>query len=321
MYAYLARRLSFGLLVILTVSVLAFSSLRLVPADVVDVMLGLHSTPEAEAALRHQLGLDQPAALQYFRWLAGVLRGDLGVGLRSRLPVASILRQRLPVTLELTILATLTALVIGVPSGVIAALRQYSMADHISTLVSVLGLAIPQFWLATLLILVFSLTWTLLPPGGVLPSVFEDPVGNLKRMVMPVLSLGLPSAALYFRMTRSAMLEVIGTDYMVTAYSKGLSERKAIMFHALKNALIPVATVAGLEITWMLGGSFVIESIFALPGLGLATVRAIYDRDFTVLQGCLLLYSMLVVVGTIAVDLVYLWLDPRISFEQGEFNQ
>lgn len=182
-------------------------------------------------------------------------------------------------------------------------------------MIAMIGLALPEFWLATLLILLFSLTWNLLPPGGLWVSPFDDLGANLKRMIMPALSLGLPSAAIYFRMTRSSMLEVIRSDYMMTAYSKGLSRRRAIVGHALKNAFIPIVTVAGLEVTWMLGGSFIIETIFSLPGLGRATVQAIFERDFTTLQGCLLVYASIVVLVNLVIDVAYAWLDPRIRFD------
>jgi peptide/nickel transport system permease protein len=312
---YLARRLLVGVLLILAVSAAVFASMQFIPADAVDIMLGMGRTPEAAMALRHRLGLDQPPIQRYIGWLAGLLRGDLGQSLITEEPVAAMIRQRLPVTIELAVLATLIAVVIGVPAGIIAAVRQYSIADQVSTALSLVGLALPNFWLGTLLILVFSITWRLLPPGGVLPRVSEDLSANLKRMLMPALSMGLPSAAVYFRMTRSSMLEVIRSDYMMTAYSKGVTERRAVVIHALKNALIPVVTVGGLQITWMLGGSFIIESIFSLPGLGIATVGAIFKRDYTVLQGCVLVYSLAVVVVSIGVDLAYAWLDPRIRYE------
>lgn len=315
MQAYLARRLLLAVFVMFGVTIIAFASMQFIPADVVDLILGKRSTPQAEAALRHNLGLDQPPVQQYVRWLGRLLRGDLAISLRTREPIGDLLRQRLPVTLELALLATLVAIAVGIPTGIIAAVRQYSAADQVSTVVSMIGLSTPDFWLATLLILGLSVTWKVLPPGGLLPSFLDDPVGNLKRMFMPVLSMGLPSAAIYFRMMRSSMLEVIRSDYMMTAYSKGLTERRAILVHALKNAIIPVVTVTGLELTYLLGGSFIIESIFSLPGLGRATVQAIYQRDYTVLQTCLLVYSSMVVIISIGVDFIYAWLDPRIRFD------
>jgi len=314
---YLARRLAVSVVVIFGVTLIAFASIQFIPADVVDIMLGLKSTPKAAAALRHSLGLDQPVVTQYLSWLWEALHGDLGRSLRSDEPILNVLRQRLPVTVELALLSTLLAGAIGIPAGIVAAVRRYGAADQAATIISMLGLSIPDFWLATLLILVVSVAWKLLPPGGVLPGLLADPVGNLKRMAMPALSMGLPAAAVYFRITRSSMLEVICSDYMRTAYAKGLRERRAILGHALKNALIPVVTMSSLEISYMLGGSFIIETIFALPGLGRATLEAIYERDFIMLQGCLLIYALTVVLISIGLDVAYAWLDPRIRFDGG----
>jgi peptide/nickel transport system permease protein len=315
MRAFIVRRLVMSVLVMLGTTMVAFAAVRAVPADVVDLILGRRKTPELEAALRHRLGLDVAPVEQYARWLAGVVRGDLGHSLRTDQPVSELLRQRLPVTIELALLASVVSLAVGLPTGVIAAIRQYSLADKAATVASMLGISIPDFWLATLLIMVFSVGYGLLPSAGALPSFSEDLLGNLKRMILPALALGLPITAAYFRMMRSAMLEVIRSDYITTAFSKGLTERRVIARHALKNALIPVVTVVGLEATWMLGGSFIIETIFSLPGLGRATIQAIQMRDLTVLQGCLLVYSLLVVGMAIVVDLVYGWLDPRIRFD------
>jgi peptide/nickel transport system permease protein len=315
MRAYVARRLLLSVVVIFGVTVIAFAAIQLIPADVVDVILGQWNNPEAAAALRAKLGLDQPPVQQYVRWLALLARGDLGLSLRTRQPVTEALLERLPVTVELALLSILIAMSVGIPAGIVAAIRQYSLADRVSTALAMLGLSMPQFWLATLLIILFSVTLKVLPPGGHLATPMEDPVANLKRMIMPALSLGLPAAAMYLRMTRSSMLEVIRSEYMLTAYSKGLSERRVIVVHALKNALIPVATVTGLQVTWMLGGSFIIETIFSLPGLGKATVEAIFGRDYTMLQGCLLVYSFAVVAISLLIDVLYAWLDPRIRYE------
>lgn len=314
MQRYLARRLLMALVVIFAMTIVAFACIHIIPGDVVDIMLGTHATPEAAAALRHRLGLDQPLLQQYLRWVRGLLRGDLGQSMRSQESVAAMLRERLPVTIELTLLGTLIALALGLPAGIVAAVKRYSLGDQLLTLLAMAGLSMPDFWLATLLVLLFSVTWVLLPSGGLLPRLFSDAGGNLKRMILPALALGLPSAAVHFRMMRSSMLEVIRSDYMRTAYSKGLDERRALLIHALKNAMVPVMTVIGLEVTWMLGGSFIIETIFALPGLGRATVQAIRMRDFVVLQGCLLAYSLIVVGISLAVDVIYAWLDPRIRY-------
>jgi peptide/nickel transport system permease protein len=315
MQRYIITRLLLAIVIAFGVTVVAFASIQLIPADVVDIMLGTRRDPEVAAALRHKLGLDQPPIQQYFRWLARLAQGNLGSSLNTGQPVMGILRQRMPVTLELAFLATSVATLIGIPAGITAAVRQYSTVDKVSTAAAIFGLSVPDFWLATLLILAFSVTWRLFPPGGLLPSLWEDPVGNLKRMAMPALSMGLPSAAVYFRLMRSSMLEVIRSDYMLTAYSKGLTERRVVLVHAVKNAIIPVVTATGLEMTWMLGGAFIVETIFSLPGLGRSTVQAIYERDYTVLQGSLLVFALVVVGISVLTDLAYAALDPRIRYE------
>lgn len=312
MWVYLVRRLSGAIFVVLGITLVAFTAVSFVPADAVDALLGTHSTPDAEAALRHRLGLDLPLWEQYSRWFVGLLRGDLGRSLNSDQPVTEMLRQRFPVTLELSLLATLISIIVGLPAGLVAATRQYSLGDKVSTGISMLGLSMPQFWLGTLLILALSVRWRVLPSAGPLPSLWEHPMANLKRFAMPALAIGLTSASVYFRMTRSSMLEILNSPYIVTAYSKGLRERQVVVVHALKNALIPVVSVGALEVSWVLGGSFILETIFSLPGLGRATVQAIYDRDFVVLQGCLLVYGVVVVGVSTAADLIYGWLDPRI---------
>jgi peptide/nickel transport system permease protein len=315
MSQYLIRRLIVAILTIFVVSILAFSSMQFIPGDAVLLALGQHRSEEAVEVLRHELGLDRPLVEQYIRWLTRLLHGNLGLSMRSREPVVDAIRQRLPVTIELALLATLISVLVGLPAGIVAAVRQYSVVDQISTVGALLGLSVPDFWLATLLMLLFTLRFRLLPAGGAVPSIFQDPAGNIKRMIMPALALGLPSASVYFRMMRSALLEVVNSDYMLTAYSKGLRERRAVVVHGLKNALIPVVTVGGLEVAWMLGGSFILETIFSLPGLGRATIKAIFDRDFTMLQGSLLVYSGIVIGLSIAIDLLYVYLDPRIRLE------
>ena len=315
MPSYLAKRLMVSLVVIFGVTLVAFLAIQFLPSDVVDIMLGLRKTPESAAALRAELGLDRPPVEQYLTWMGRILRGDLGISIRSGEPITDVMRQRLPVTIELALLASIIAILIGVPAGIIAAVRQYSKVDQVSTVFSMLGLSIPDFWLATMLILLFSVTWKLMPPGGLWVSPQVDLGQNLKRILMPALSMGLPSAAIYFRITRSSMLEVIRSDFIVTAYSKGARESRVIFQHALKNAFIPVVTMSSLDFTYLLGGSFIIETIFSLPGLGRATLESIYERDFILLQGCLLVYAIMVVLVNILLDLVYVWLDPRIRLE------
>lgn len=315
MQKYLIQRLLLALVAMIGATLIAYVAIRMIPGDVVDLMLGTKSTPEAEAALRHRLGLDQPPLTQYVNWLVGLFRGDMGTSLRTQESVLDMMRQRIPVTVELSILATLIAFCLGIPTGLVTAIRQYSLLDKISTVIAMLGISMPEFWIGTLLPLLFTVTWQVLPSGGLLPGLIDDPVGNFKHMIMPALSLGLPSASVYFRMMRSSMLEVVRAEYMTTAYSKGLGENKVLMTHALKNALVPVVTVMGLEMTYLLGGSFIIETIFGLPGLGRATVNAIGSRDFPVLQGCLLVYSLFVILVSLMGDVLYAWLDPRIRYD------
>jgi peptide/nickel transport system permease protein len=312
MAQYLIKRLFLSLFVILGVSIIASFSIHILPADAVDLAVGLtEGSPEVVAAKKHQLGLDRPPLVQYLDWMGRVLQGDLGISLQTSEPVIDIIRQRLPVTLELTLLSTIIAVTIGIPAGILAAVKQYSVADKLATFTSLLGVSMPSFWLATLLILLFSVNLKWLPVGGPLPRFSEDQIGNLKRMFMPALSRGLHSAAIYFRFTRSSMLEVIRQNYIMAARSKGLSEARVFVVHALKNALIPVVTLSSMQIAAMLGGSFILETIFSLPGLGRSTLTAIMQRDFIVLQGMLLVYTSIVIVVGLVLDFVYLWLDPR----------
>jgi peptide/nickel transport system permease protein len=314
MAQYLIKRLSLSLFVILGVSMIASFSIHFLPADAVDLAVGItDSSPEVIAAKKHQLGLDRPPLEQYLDWMVQVLHGDLGKSLQTYENVNDMISQRLPVTLEFTILSTIIAVSIGVLSGIIAAVKQYSIADKIATIMSLIGVSMPSFWLATLLILIFSVNLKWLPVGGPLPKFSEDQIGNLKRMFMPALSRGLHSAAIYFRFTRSSMLEVVRQNYIVTARSKGLTEFRIFVVHALKNALIPVVTLSSMQIAAMLGGSFILETIFSLPGLGRTTLNAIMQRDFIVLQGMLLVYTSIVIIINLVLDIVYLWLDPRME--------
>ena len=315
MWRYLLKRLAFSILVVIGVTVLAFAAVRFLPGDAVNFLLGLQGNPEVADALRHRLGLDQPVLVSYLSWMSRVLRGDLGESLIRREPVMDALRQRIPVTLELTLLATLIAVVIALPAGIIAALRRSSLGDYICTTLSLISLSVPGFWLATLLILLFSVKLQLVPPGGLWVGPFEDLGANLKRIFMPALAIGLPSAGIYFRITRSSMLEVLHADYMVTARSKGISEKWIVLRHALKNAFVPIVTVSASILINLLGGSIIIEEMFSLPGIGRATIRAIHSRDYILLQGLMMAYALTVVGISLALDVMYTWLDPRIHHE------
>jgi len=290
--------------------------MRLLPGDVVQVMLGTEAQLGAEQreTLYRLLGLDAPLHVQYVRWLGAALTGDLGVSLRTAEPVARLIGQRLPVTLELAALATALAWVVAVPLGILAALRRNRGWDGLAHLVGLVGLSVPNFWLATMLILVTSLylRWQ---PLGEWASPLARPLVNLEQVLLPVLSLAAALVAVVMRMTRSSMLEVLGQDYIRTARAKGVDERRVVGRHALTNAAIPVVTVMGLQVGYLLGGAVVVESIFGLPGLGWVILQGIYQRDYPVVQGAVLFVAVAFVLVNLAVDLGYAWLDPRIRYE------
>jgi len=309
---YLLRR-GFSLAITLfIVSAIIFVVLRAIPGDAAELILGTEAPPEALLSLRSKLGLDRPLLAQYLGWLVGLLRGDLGTSLRHERSVSSLIIERLPVTLSLSILAMTLALSVAIPSGVIAGQRRGALADYGLMAFAQLGTSLPSFWIAILLIFFFSLTWHLLPPGGY-ASWLKDPLEALKHLAMPALALGGPLAAVLARMTRSAVAEAMGGDYIYTARSKGLSERAVVYRHALKNALIPTVTVIGLQAGSLLGGSIIVEQVFYLPGLGRLTLFAVYNRDLPLIQGLTLFLTALVVAVSFAVDLIYTFLDPRLS--------
>jgi peptide/nickel transport system permease protein len=290
--------------------------MRFLPGDVVQVMLGTEAqlAPEQRETLYRLLGLDAPVHVQYLRWLGAALTGDLGVSLRTAEPVARLIGQRLPVTLELACLATALAWLVAVPLGTLAALRRNRGWDGLAHLVGLVGLSVPNFWLATMLLLVTSLylRWQ---PLGEWASPFVRPLVNLEQMLLPVLSLAAALVAVVMRMTRSSMLEVLGQDYIRTARAKGVDETRVVTRHAFTNAAIPVVTVMGLQVGYLLGGAVVVESIFGLPGLGWVILQGIYQRDYPVVQGAVLFVAVVFVLVNLAVDLGYGWLDPRIRYE------
>ena len=310
---YILRRLLAMVPVMILVSLIVFSLIHLTPGDPAISMLGEEATPQAVAALRTKLGLDQPIPVQYVKWLGSVLRGDLGRSIRSNQPVGEAIRERLPVTVELAILAMLISLAIAIPAGIIAAMRRNSLLDASTTVVALLGVSLPNFFLAILLVLLFGLKLGWLPPFGYKP-ITEDLAGNLKLMVLPAITLGTALAAIVTRMMRSSLLEVLDQDYIRTARAKGLRESQMIRFHALKNALMPVVTIVGLQIGGLLGGAIITETIFALPGIGRLLVDSIFQRDFPLVQGVVLFVSLAFLFSNFAVDLVYAYLDPRIRY-------
>lgn len=314
MVRYIARRLVALVPVLLGISVIVFLLVHLVPGDVVAILLGPTTSPQARDALRKLFGLDDPLYVQYARWLGGVLRGDLGTSLRTGQPVLGSILDRFAVTLELTGLAMVIALLIGIPAGLIGALKQYSKLDYAVTIFALAGLSIPSFLLATLFILIFALALRLLPPSGYVPFR-ENPIENLKLMLMPSLALGLGAASYVTRMTRSSVLETLRQDYIRTAYAKGLHAPAVVVGHALKNALIPIVTVIGIQLGYLLGGAVIVEAIFAVPGVGRLALDGINMRDYPVVQGTVLFITAVFVFINLLVDILYAYLDPRIHYE------
>jgi peptide/nickel transport system permease protein len=314
---YILRRLLLIVPTLLGISIMVFLLMRFLPGDVVDLMIGPELidtlTEEQRQTLYRMFGLDAPLHIQYLRWIGGVLRGDLGVSLRSSQPVSGAIFQRLGVTAELALLSVLCSTVVAVPLGVIAAVRRNSFIDVAVNTLGLLGVSVPTFWLATLLLFVASgfLQWR---PALIWVSPFEDPLTNLQQMMLPVLSLSGSMIAVVMRMTRSSMLEVLGQDYIRTAYAKGLRERLVMSRHALKNSLIPVITVIGLQIGGLLSGAVVIEQIFGLPGIGWMLLNAISQRDYPLVQGVVLFIAFIFVTVNLLVDLLYAYIDPRIRY-------
>ncbi len=311
---HFGRRLPSFLLTLLLISLVTFLVVQVVPGDPAQLILGTEAPPEALAGLRAQLGLDRPLPLQYLSWLGGALRGNLGVSLRHGRPVAALIAERLPVTLSLATLSLAMAVLLAVPLGVLAAVRQHTALDYGVLVFAQAGLALPSFWIGILLILLFALSWRWLPSGGYVPWG-ENPLQALRSLAMPVLALGLPVAGVLARLVRASMLEELARDHIRTARAKGLSEAQIIARHALRNALIPTVTLLGLQLSFLLGGSIVIENVFSLPGLGRLVLSAINNRDIPLIQGLVLFIAAMVVVINFLVDLAYTWLDPRISLE------
>lgn len=313
MIRYALNRILIALPVLVGISVISFFIVRLVPGDTVTAMLGAQYSEAEATALREKYGLDQPLPVQYVIWTGNVLRGDLGRSAFTGQPVAAAIQERLPVTVQLVAMSIMFALLVALPLGVYAAMRRGGPGDFVVTALGLMGVSVPGFWLGALLILGLSLHAGWFPSGGfIMWSV--DPWENLRHMVLPSLALGGAVAAVIMRMTRSAMLEVLHEDYIVLARAKGLPRRIWILKHALRNALIPVVTVTGIQAGYLLGGSVVIEQIFSLPGIGMLSLQAINNRDYALLQGTVLFVGVCFVMINLVVDLLYAWLDPRISY-------
>ena len=311
MVRYLETRVLALLLVLLLMSVVVFSFLHLTPGDPVDAMLGVEVEQETKQGLRHELGLDRPLLAQYALWMGRALRGDLGTSIRSRQGVSAIIGEKLPITLELTLAASVVGLAIALPAGVLAAVRRSSTLDLGAMGVALGGVSIPSFSLGVMLILLFALHWRIFPAIGYIPWS-RDPAGALRHLVLPAITLGLGLAGALTRMVRSGVLEELGREYVRTARAKGLPPSMVITRHVLRNALLPALTVLGVQISVLLGGAVITEQIFAWPGVGQLAVQAVLSRDYPVLQGTILVIAAIATLVQLAVDLAYALMDPRI---------
>ena len=315
--AFLVRRLLLTLPILFIVSVICFSMINLIPGDPATVILGPEATEQAKEQMRDRLNLNAPIPVQYFDWLGGVLRGDLGESLVDNTSVSKLILQRLPVTIELALGTFAVSLTIGVIAGILSASRRGTWVDYLSTGVALGGISIPSFWLGMMFIIIFAVYLGILPASGYVPF-FQNPLANITAMILPVFATGLRESAELTRMLRSSLLEELGSDYVRTAFSKGLSKRVVVIRHAVRNALIPFVTASGLQIAALLGGLVVTETVFQLPGLGRLVVESIETRDFTTVQGAVLTITMVVVLVNVFVDVLYTIIDPRISVSSGE---
>jgi peptide/nickel transport system permease protein len=289
--------------------------INLIPGDPATVILGPEASEQAKDQMRERLGLNDPLVVQYVDWLGNVLRGDLGESLRDGTPVSQLILQRLPVTLELAIGTFLISLTIAVVAGILSASKRGTWVDYLSTGFALGGISVPHFWLGMMFIIIFAVNLGWLPASGYEPF-FQNPAANIAAMILPVFATGLRESAELTRMLRSSLLEELGSDYIRTAFSKGLSKRVVVIKHAVRNALIPFVTASGLQIAGLLGGLVVTEQVFQLPGVGRLIVESIEERDFTVVQGAVLTVTAIVVFINVLVDMLYAVIDPRITLSK-----
>ena len=318
MRAYIIRRVLLLIPTFFLLTLLVFLSVRFLPGNLLDTMAGEGfgvQKPTDRKAIERMLGLDVPVHAQYGRWLGGLLlRGTLGRSMIEQIPVEEKLLAHLPVTLELGILAILIGLLIALPVGIYSALRQDTIGDYAGRSFAIIGLATPDFWLATMLIIYPAVWWAWMPPLELVPFS-EDPLGHLEMFLLPCLILGTGLAAITMRLTRTMMLEVLRQDYIRTAWAKGLKEKVIVLRHATKNALIPVLTLIGLQLPILVGGSVILENLFALPGLGRVLLLALQERDYPIVSGANLLFAGMVMTGNLLIDLIYPFLDPRVRYK------
>jgi peptide/nickel transport system permease protein len=312
MTRYVAHRVLSLVPVAIGVTLVVFSLLHLT-GDPIRLLYGLNVPEEIVQQRRDELGLNRPVAVQYVRWLARAVRGDLGESITTGDHVVAMIRPRIGPTLELTLLALLVTLSVSLPAGVVSAVRRNTLLDSLSRVTALFWVSMPTFWLGLLFILVFGVMLGWLPISGRAEDFWS--LDGIRTHVLPVLTLGLPPAALFTRLTRSSMLEVIGEEYVRTARSKGLVERVVIVKHALRNALIPILTLIGLRLPWLFGGAVITETVFAWPGMGRLLVDAVLKRDYPVVQGVVMVMAVLVVASSLLIDLLYAYVDPRIRYQ------
>ncbi|MCJ8508792.1 ABC transporter permease [Rhizobium lemnae] len=311
MPVYIGKRLLVAIPTLLIISIFVFSLQKLLPGDPIMAMAGEERDPAVLEQLREKYHLNDPIPLQYVRWLGGVAQGDLGVSLRTNQPVLELIGQKLPVTIQLAIMSMFFAVIIGVPMGILAAVKKNTILDYIANLVALSGLSVPNFWLGIMLILLISVNLGWLPASG-FESIFVDPVRSIQTMLMPSFVLGTGLAATLMRHTRSAMLGVLSSDYIRTARAKGLSPREVILSHSFRNALLPVVTLSALLFGELLAGAVLTEQIFTVPGFGKLIVDAVFNRDYAVVQGVVMCTAVGFIVMNLAADILYVLLNPRL---------
>ena len=311
MFEFLVHRAAVSAVTLLVISLIVFTGVRMIPGDPARVMGGTESDEAGLAEIRAKYGLDDPVPIQYLRWVRLALGGDLGESIRTRESVVRTVARKLPITIELAFLSLLVALAIAIPVGVLSAVRRNSFWDFLANGASLCGLSVPSFWLGIMLILLFSVRLGALPASGFVP-LWEDPLANLKRMVMPAFVLGVALTAVLMRQTRNSMIEILSADYIRTARAKGLAGRAVVFRHAIRNGLIPVVTILGLQMGALMSGAVVTEQIFVVPGFGRLIVEAVFTRDYPLVQGVVLITASSYVLINLLVDVSYTLLDPRI---------
>lgn len=316
MRAYVIRRLVLIIPTLFLATLIVFFMVRLIPGNIIDLMVSEQQsgTGMNRAAIEHDLGLDVPIHVQYGRWVGNIfLHGSLGLSLWKKIPVTGVILERLPVTVELGLLALIIAVIVALPIGVYSAIRRDTPGDYVGRTISILAMSVPGFWVGTM-VMVFPALWWGWSPQVQLIRFVDDPLGNLGMFIIPAAIMGMAMSGITMRMTRTMMLEVLRQDYIRTAWSKGLRERVVVLRHALKNALIPVVTIIGLQMPVLIGGTVIMEQIFALPGIGILQINAIMNRDYPIVSGVMLMMGIFVLIMNLIVDLTYSFLDPRVQY-------